>query len=235
MKRTLHLLCLLALCAPLAAEGWSDLDLGLYGLAGRVLSPDSMNTCRSVGGGLDLDYRLGRLAGVDVALGLNGQLAGFANDTGTTQALSTGLNLRFSLPMGRNLNPYLGLQAGYCPLAGSASRDWGGHYMAGASLGNRGWFSDNFGLDTALIYQAYSPQDNPLQNVGVRLGLMARLEPPATMDAAKAPPPELTKEEEAAKEEQEKISAPKGAPAVKGAAMPAADVKGGSEDAGDHP
>jgi len=235
MKRSWHLLLLLALAAPCAASGWSDLDLGLYGMLGRVFSPDSMDTCRSAGGGLDLDYRLGRLDGVDVALGLNGQLASFANNTATTQALSAGLNLRFSLFMGANLN----LQAGYCPLAGQDSRNWGGHFMGAASLGNRGWFSDNFGLDTALTYAAYSPQANPLQSLGVRLGLMARLAAPATMDAAKAPPPELSKQEAEQKEEEiekEKIAAPKGAPLVKEAAMPAVDSSSDSAQAtGDHP
>ena len=237
MKRFWQALCLLALSAPLAASGWSDLDVGLYGLLGRVLGPDSMNTCHSVGGGVDLDYRLGRLAGVDVALGLNEQLASFSNDSATSQALSSGLNLRFSLPWGRNQNPYLGLKAGYCPLAGTHSTDWDGHYQAGVSLGNRGWFSDNCGLDTALMYDAYSPQDKPLQNLGVRLGLLLRLEPPATMDASKASPPELTEQEkqEAAQQEKDKIAAPKGAPMVKGAAMPAAEARSGSEDAGDHP
>jgi hypothetical protein len=225
------MLVLLALAAPLAAASWSDLSVEVDGGLGRVLSPESLNTARSLGYGLGLDYGLGRLLGVDVAAGLEGQMADFSNDTGTTQALSAGLDLRFSLPMGPNTNPYLALQGGYCPMSGQGGSNWDGHYQASISLGNQGFFSDNFGLDTAFVYNIYSPQDTPLQDLGVRLGLLWRPQAPITMDATKAPPPEMRKDEDEADEGQEKIAAPADAPAVESKAVPPVDAQSDTDNA----
>jgi hypothetical protein len=198
MKRRLLSLMLSALPLALAADkGDLNLGLGLYGMADKELSPASYNTSRSLGLGLGFDDCVAQLLGVDVAPGLDVQrsLIGTPKD-GDVQATSIDLGLHLSLPLSPDWNPYIAGQAGYLPEAGQSGQ-WYGHYHGAISLGNRGYFSDIWGMDAAICYNGYSPRNIMLGELGVRLGLLWRSPSSAKAPAAKAkaallpPPPAL--------------------------------------------
>jgi hypothetical protein len=173
-----HLLCALLLAAlPLglaADSGDLNVGLGLYGMVDKELSPASYDASRSLGLGLGLDYCVAQLKGVDVAPGIDLQksLVSTPKD-GDLQAMSIDLGLHLSLPISQDWNPYIAGQAGYLPMAGESGQ-WYGHYHGELSLGNRGYFSDIWGMDSAITYNLYSPRTIMLQCVGVRLSLMWR-------------------------------------------------------------
>jgi hypothetical protein len=151
-----------------------NLGLGLYGMADKELNPASYNTSHSAGLGLGADYCVGQLLGVDLAPSLDVQRSLISTPKdGDVEALSVDLGLHFSLPLSQDLNPYLAGQAGYLPMAGQSGQ-WYGHYHGALSLGNRGYFSDNWGLDTAVSYNGYSPSSIMLGELGVRMALMWR-------------------------------------------------------------
>jgi hypothetical protein len=174
-----------------AVAGDLNLSLGFTGLIGKTLAGTG-DSQSAVGGDLSVDYRVGRIAGLDVAPGLGIEDAYVRSGSSWVRAFDIGLSLRLALPVSQGLNPYLAGQAGYLPLAGQ-DQEWDGHYHGAVSLGNRGYFSDAWGLDTAVSYSIYSPRNGGLQAAGLRLALVWRPSGPgapaasAAAEAANAP------------------------------------------------
>jgi|GEM_PF-3076408 hypothetical protein len=194
-----------------ASAGDLNLSLGLTGLTGKTLAGTG-DPQSALGGDLSLDYRVGSIASLDVAPGLGIEDAYIHSGSSWVRAFDIGLSLRLALPVSQGLNPYLAGQAGYLPLAGH-DQEWGGHYHGAVSLGNRGYFSDAWGLDTAVSYSIYSPRNGGLQAAGLRLALVWR---PSGPGAPAASEPVASAAAEAA-------NAPAAAPqAADGAAVTAA-------------
>jgi hypothetical protein len=191
MKRWSLPLMLLSLPLALAAgKGDLNVGLGFYGMVDKELSPASYDASRSLGLGLGLDDCVAQLLGVDVAPGLDLQRSVIATPKdGDLKATCIDLGLHLSLPISQDWNPYVEGQAGYLPEAGQSGQ-WYGHYHGALSLGNRGYFSDIWGMETAISYNEYSPRTIMLGEIGVRLSLMWR--PPraamASTGALAAPP-----------------------------------------------
>jgi len=184
MKHLLFALLLAALPLSLAAyKGEMNLGLGFYGMVDKELSPANYDTSRSLGLGLGFDYCVAQLDGVDVAPGLDLQRSLINSpEDGQLKATSIDLGLHLSLPISQDWNPYVAGQAGYLPMAGESGQ-WYGHYHGAVSLGNRGYFSDTWGMDSAITYNLYSPRTIMLGEIGVRLSLMWR--PPRAATAQK--------------------------------------------------
>jgi hypothetical protein len=200
---------LIAACFAIAGPLWSQGNLHpaqitLDGVVGRPINPSSLDKAKIYGASLAAEWGFAKVDKTEWFMGLSSTLPFYVNGH-TMKALSVDVLGRISMPISPDWNPYVAGSAGYCPLASATSmpNDWQGKYHGSVGIGNRGYFSNNWGMDAGAFYQMYSPSGRWLQAVDVRLGLTYRMgpklaravKPEAKAQAIVLPEPQAPKDE----------------------------------------